>query len=226
MYFLFNCKISIVNIYIHGVIACTHWLQAFFRVWSEYGLLQTPTIVLLETKHIVPDKNLFGNSNFASDAFNVVIQLATQVPGSQSRVTKQEAKIDAIIKDSYNLGSNSDNNINDANDNEQIKNEHVHVDSNSNVNVNDNQIGVIHGTNGRSPDGEREHDDCDDDDDEYEGDDDINGNTTRGDFGAGSEIAKASKENIDALEIEKVYHVQLKHQGTNNMSEGQASVIL
>ena len=31
---------------------------------------------MLETRQIIPDKNLFGQSNFASNAFDVVIQLA------------------------------------------------------------------------------------------------------------------------------------------------------
>ena len=161
----------------------------------------------MEAKHIIPDKNLLGVSNFASSAFNVVIQLA-KVPGTQSRVRKQEGRIDAIIK--YD---------NDANGIAQIKNAYDDSNSTANINVNDNQTGVTHGTNVDSPDGESEHDDSDDNDkDEYQVD--INGNTTSGDFGFGNGV------DVDVLEKEKVYHAQLQHQGTNIMSEGHASVFL
>ena len=44
----------------------------FFHVWKDYGLKDKPKSVLIETKELLPDKNLFGQSN----AFNVVIQLA------------------------------------------------------------------------------------------------------------------------------------------------------
>ena len=45
-----------------------------------------PKIILRETKQIIPDKNLFGQSNFASNAVNVVIQLAKQ-PVQASRLS-------------------------------------------------------------------------------------------------------------------------------------------
>ena len=39
---------------------------------------RSPKILFRETKQIIPDKNLFGTSNLATNAFDVVIQLANR----------------------------------------------------------------------------------------------------------------------------------------------------
>ena len=57
----------------------------FFQVWKDYGLKDKPKSVLIETKQLIPDKNLFGQSN----AFNVVIQLATMQRDSRLRRQSQ-----------------------------------------------------------------------------------------------------------------------------------------
>ena len=57
----------------------------FFEVWKQHGLKRVPKINLIETHRIIPDKNLFGESNLASNAFNVVIQ----VRGLSTRFTKR-----------------------------------------------------------------------------------------------------------------------------------------
>ena len=48
--------------------------QTFFKVWEKHGLKQEPTIVLVETKQLIPDKNLFGHKIGHGDT-NVIIQL-------------------------------------------------------------------------------------------------------------------------------------------------------
>ena len=65
-----------------------HGIQIFFNVWTKYGLKDKPKIVLIETKQLIPDKNLFGQSN----AFNVVIQLANM--HRDSRLTRQSQNKD------------------------------------------------------------------------------------------------------------------------------------
>ena len=52
-------------------------------MWKIHGLKKLPTIIFRETKQIIPDKNLFGASNFATNAFDVLIQLANR-NGSRS----------------------------------------------------------------------------------------------------------------------------------------------
>ena len=50
-----------------------------------------PKFTLIETKQIIPDKNVFGQKNFASNAFNVVVRLtktkAQGVAVGQSSIT-------------------------------------------------------------------------------------------------------------------------------------------
>ena len=57
--------------------------QTFFSIWENHGLKAEPTIGLIETKQIIPDKNLFGQSNFAVNGFNVIIQLSKKTRARQ-----------------------------------------------------------------------------------------------------------------------------------------------
>ena len=57
-------------------------------MWKVYGLKKLPKISFCETKQIIPDKNLFGKSNFATNAFDVLIQL-TNRNGSNAHHTGQ-----------------------------------------------------------------------------------------------------------------------------------------
>ena len=60
--------ISIVCIFYYTVIQLQ---QKFFGVWERHGLNQLPKISLIDTKRIIPDKNIFGAS------YNVIVQLTT-----------------------------------------------------------------------------------------------------------------------------------------------------
>ena len=80
------------------------YTQTFFKVWKRYGLKKAPKVILIETKQIIPDKNLFGESNLAA---NVVIQLST-VPAriralsrrrQNSRLKNQSNQLSNVIKD-------------------------------------------------------------------------------------------------------------------------------
>ena len=90
----------------------------FFKVWKRCGLKRLPKIVLTETKQIIPDKNLFGQSNFASNAANVVIQLMkdpVQVSRqSISRVSQHFQGTDDIHAYNNATGANDDTMTNDA----------------------------------------------------------------------------------------------------------------
>ena len=66
--------------------------QIFFNVWKKYRLKKVPKIVLLESNQIIPDKNLFGQNNFVSNSFDVLIQLGN-IPKQQSRATRDEKMI-------------------------------------------------------------------------------------------------------------------------------------
>lgn len=75
-----------------------------------------PKINLIETKQIIPEKNLFGQSNIASNAFNVIIQMATKPSrsGKQSRSSRRLrfSKQASKIKDAMRTTANSTTNIN------------------------------------------------------------------------------------------------------------------
>ena len=60
---------------------------------------QPPTIRLIESKQIIPNKNVFGESNFGVNASNVVIQLSSVPDRIRKRfnpgvVRAAQAKID------------------------------------------------------------------------------------------------------------------------------------
>ena len=63
--------------------------QMFLKVWKNHGLQHAPKIQLIETKQIIPDKNLFGQSRFAENAFNVIIQLGMKAAPGQNHLKKE-----------------------------------------------------------------------------------------------------------------------------------------
>ena len=73
-------------------------------MWKKYGLKEVPKIVLLETNQIIPDKNLFGQSNFVTNTFDVLIQLGT-IPkrrDRKSQLSRQAAKDGEMTKNGLN----------------------------------------------------------------------------------------------------------------------------
>ena len=58
-------------------------------MWKNHGLQQLPKIIFRETKQIIPDKNLFGTSNFAASAFDVLIQLGNRSRSKSARLPSQ-----------------------------------------------------------------------------------------------------------------------------------------
>ena len=66
-----------------------HIQQIFFNVWKKHRLQNVPKIVLLESNQIIPDKNLFGQNNFVSNSFDVLIQLGN-IPKQRGRATTNE----------------------------------------------------------------------------------------------------------------------------------------
>ena len=83
----------------------------FFTVWQREGLNQEPKIVLNDTKQIIPDKNLFGQSNFVSHTADSTSQL--------KKVGRYGRKHEDMMKnhlDSNNRKSNADSKSNMDND--------------------------------------------------------------------------------------------------------------
>ena len=69
-----------------------------------------PKIVLLETNQIIPDKNLFGQSNFVTNTFDVLIQLRNMPKRrSRSQATKDEAMTKNNFDNNAIIVNNSDN---------------------------------------------------------------------------------------------------------------------
>ena len=68
-----------------------------------------PKISFCETKQIIPDKNLFGSSNFATNAFDVLIQLTN---GNRNQRDKHQKP---LKNNRYKDRSESDSENNDAN---------------------------------------------------------------------------------------------------------------
>ena len=80
----------------------------FFKVWENHGLEQVPRIELIETKQIIPDKHLFGDSNFAENAFNVVIQLGTKASPGRNHFTKQRNQTESNTQENLDVMSTTD----------------------------------------------------------------------------------------------------------------------
>ena len=143
--------------------------QTFFQVWNRYGLKQPVKIILVETKQIIPDKNLFGQSNLAANAFNVVIQLAT-APARVRSTSRRDRRSRVKSKSIANI--NKVANINIAQDHacadnavqiaspssDDIENMIEHVASMSELNSKSiGDICIPKTTNGEDDDGESEH---------------------------------------------------------------------
>ena len=79
-------------------------------MWKIHGLKKLPKISFCETKQIIPDKNLFGKSNFATNAFDVLIQLTNRnYNGSNSPQTAQ-SQARQVRNNEYKPKGDSENN--------------------------------------------------------------------------------------------------------------------
>ena len=78
------------------------------KVWQNHGLQQAPKIQLTETKQIVPDKNLFGQSNFAENAFNVIIQLGMKAAPGRNHLKKPSHENENRTKKHLDIVGNQD----------------------------------------------------------------------------------------------------------------------
>ena len=81
-------------------------------MWKIHGLKKLPKIIFRETKQIIPHKNLFGTSNFATNAFDVVIQLANGNRSGSARPQPVRSNKDRTKSDLDNI--NNDANGNDG----------------------------------------------------------------------------------------------------------------
>ena len=136
-------------------------------MWNRYGLKQPVKINLVETKQIIPDKNLFGQSNLAANAFNVIIQLATAPArvrglsrrGRRSRWKSQSNKVANIVQDhayadnAIGIQTPCSSDIDDM-----IRSGRLHVASMSDINSKSiGDINIPDKTNGEADEGESDY---------------------------------------------------------------------
>ena len=169
----------------------------FFKVWQNNGLQQAPRIELIETKQIIPDKSLFGKSNFAENAFSVIIQLGMGGAPDPSHLNKQsnqtqnnkQEKIDINMAAIIRAGSG------DPND-------------------------VVNPVNTRGKSGERYKNT----EGSYS-DDSVNHATSGGNVIAGESVGKAVEDPLElALENDE-FNLNRERNNTNAMDEGHNAYV-
>ena len=178
-----------------------------------------PKIVLLETNQIIPDKNLFGQSNFATNTFDVLIQLRkiskkrsrshSHSRSRSSRLARQATKDEEMIKNELNNNAIAVNNDdNDANDNIPI-----------NYDVKDVPIPVVNYVMTKSDRLETNYvDDTDNDTDDDTKDDSIPDVTNQDKHGELDDNKYVTSSKFDT-KIGDTSHV-LCRKSTNMMKEG------